>query len=288
MHLGEAMRSMLAFIITPTCLYFFEQKEIWIHHKIDGEDKLVIKDDDIMEDFLIKVERILNIDDFSNFSIQLILSHDDRSLVKNVISQGLTGLLKRSCQSWQVFDLSLLSHSVEKSFGHPFDIANLVHIQQYLLPALTQTLYASYTKDSIITKNNILENQQIEEIKSSALQLLDDRKDLEYEVLSLQKQISVLENIDIAHLYSFMPLFYENFFTKVKPSDLSLLASTIAVIHIPSPFPEPDANTIYGLKDKFKQLPSDVQIKITDFAKRFRKTHDLSIRKEMRNYIYEA
>lgn len=282
------MRSILALVITPTCLYFFsQQQETWIHHNIDGEDCFAIKNVPFMEDVLIKVENILNVDDFSNVSIQFLLSQENPALVKQVIG-GMIGLSEKSCQSWQVFDLSLLRHAGEKNLGHPIDIASIEHIHQYLLPELSQCLHASHAKDSIEIRSNILQSKEIDEIKSSALQLLDDKKNLEYEILSLQKQISILENIDIAHLYSFMPLFYENFFMKVKPSDLSLLASTLEVKHIPSPFPEPDANTVHGLKENFKHLPSEVQIKIIDFAKRFRKTHDLSIRKEMRNYIYEV
>lgn len=99
----------------------------------------------------------------------------------------------------------------------------------------------------------------------------------------LRSQLATQERSGLEQLLVFLPVIFRNFWSVVRPDELALLAGTFQVPNIPSPYPEPSADTITTLKQRFLQLSEHQQASIIGFCRELQ--HRLEIRSEMRDLM---
>ena len=87
------------------------------------------------------------------------------------------------------------------------------------------------------------------------------------------------------HLLTFLPAFYRNFFGTVRPDELALLAGTLQVPALPSPYHDPSPDTVHVLRKRFLNLPIGEQTRVLDFCRQL--THRLDVRPEMADFFPE-
>jgi hypothetical protein len=105
------------------------------------------------------------------------------------------------------------------------------------------------------------------------------------EVTQLQARINALQLPNIEHLLVYLPAIYQNFWGVVTPDDLALLAGTLTVPRIQSPYPEPSPETVIMLKRRFLKLPVLERERVLDFCLELQ--HRLEVRVGMRDLFGE-
>ncbi len=117
------------------------------------------------------------------------------------------------------------------------------------------------------------------------------------EVTQLKTQLAVLQaqlaqiraSVPSSHvpeleqLLVYLPAFYRNFWGKVRPDELALLAGTLNVPTIASPYTDPSPDTVLALKRRFLQLPDVAQAQVLGFCQAL--PHKLDVRSEVRDLL---
>lgn len=114
-----------------------------------------------------------------------------------------------------------------------------------------------------------------------------ERQKHEAQIQKLQEQLHALQlpsmEEHLLNLLTYLPAFYRNFFGTVRPDELALLAGTLHVPAVPSPFPDPSPNTVHALRKRFMSLPADEQARVLGFCRQL--THRLEVRPEMADLL---
>lgn len=100
----------------------------------------------------------------------------------------------------------------------------------------------------------------------------------------LRAQLAQLKPPTLESLLVFLPIIYRHFWASIRPDELALLAGTLNVPPIPSPCPEPTADTILVMKQRFLNLPETERQCLVTFCRQL--PHSLNPRTEMK-FIFE-
>jgi len=93
-----------------------------------------------------------------------------------------------------------------------------------------------------------------------------ENQGLRMENRHLRTQLIQRDGIDIEKLVTFLPAIFRNFWGTVRPDELAMLAGTLNIPQIPSPCPEPSAETIGRMKRYLFSLPPEERARIIEFA----------------------
>lgn len=210
-------------------------------------------------------------------------------------------LLQMQCKTWQMLQLEpLLSRAqahkpcpaVQSFLTHLDDkgCATLDWTRQVLLPIVSSTFF--YTDHAVVAELERVRQTwqaQTEQARHAHEETLEslraERQNHEAQIQLLQQQVQALQLPSVEHLLTFLPAFYRNFFGTVRPDELALLAGTLQVPTLPSPFPDPSPNTVYALRKRFLSLPPGEQGRVLNFCRQL--PHALDARVEMKDLFSE-
>lgn len=90
-----------------------------------------------------------------------------------------------------------------------------------------------------------------------------------------------IEDLDMAAVAQFMPLFFAHFWQKVSPGDMAMLLGSLTLPEISSPWPEPNKSALAIKKRAFQQSRTRHQQQIKAIVRQFVEVGYLTVRPEM-------
>ena len=99
----------------------------------------------------------------------------------------------------------------------------------------------------------------------------------------LQAELEQLGVARIDHLLVFLPVFFRNFWTVVRPDELALMCGRLDVPELRSPYLEPSPETVQFMKCRFQALAEADREPIVTLCRSLR--HRLHVRAEMRELL---
>lgn len=208
----------------------------------------------------------------------------------DVLKQAPQDLLQLGCQTWQMLQIGPLMARAQAHTPCPVEQPFLIHldgpgqaalawVRQVLLPIVSSTFF--YIDRAVVSELEQARQTHEETLES----LRAERKSYEAQIQLLQQQVLALQLPNMEHLLTYLPAFYRNFFGTVRPDELALLAGTLQVPALPSPYPDPSPNTVHMLRKRFMSLPDDEQARVLGFCRQL--THRVEVRPEMVDLFLE-
>lgn len=286
---------------------FVHQAGEWVLRRLKGETCIAFKSRPrVLEDLLHDLNDRLHLEHgLTDVPIHWVC---DRISVRSL--DGLPEIMAElGCDTWQMFRLEPL---LERAHAHtplPPQKPLLAHLEdgndhndkdndqhlspiewvlQVLLPIVSSTFF--YTDRALAAELDRARqalNARMEQARRSHEDTLESlraqRQGHETEIRLLQQQVQTLKRPDIAHLLTYLPAFYRNFFGSIRPDELALLAGTLDIPTLPSPYPDPSAHTVYALRKRFLSLPAEEQARVLHFCHQL--PHRLEVRSEMSDLL---
>ena len=251
----------------------FEGKH-WQIEKISGEPWSILTQPEVVNHLLQSLNNRINDGNLAEVSLDVL--YDDAA---NVVLPDLTAsLVNLRCSHWQILRLAPLHQRAVVLSGEPAkDPWAIEWICKALLPVMQAT--TRYSDEALQQERQRAEQEHEETLDS----LRRDRGQLEAQLAELQAQIRALQLPDIEHLLAYLPAIYRNVWGSIGPHDLALLAGRIQTPEIPSPFPEPSANTLAALQRRLLKLPQAERQRLHAFCREL--PHKLELRAEMRSWV---
>lgn len=215
------------------------------------------------------------------------------------VKQAPNDLLQLGCKNWQMLQLEPLMARAQAHtpcpVAQPFlrhlnepDQVALTWVRQVLLPIVSSTFF--YTDRAVavelerVRQSLQAQSEKARQAHEETLESLRaERQSHEAQIRLLQQQVRALQLPSMEHLLTYLPAFYRNFFGTVRPDELALLAGTLHVPAVPSPYPDPSPNTVHALRKRFMSLPADEQARVLGFCRQL--THRLEVRPEMADLL---
>lgn len=151
--------------------------------------------------------------------------------------------------------------------------------EQCLLPLLDAML------QSRLDLLSEAQREQMQEHEQNIEKLQERLRRLKIENATLQAKADVLQAAPMEHLVTFLPLFFRNFWEKIRPDELAHLAGKLTVPTIPSPCLDLSPEVVRQLKVKFKALPGSAQDKIIGMVEQLRHIQKNDVRVEMLDFL---
>ena len=224
-------------------------------------------------------------------NIELYIIYDKNSSEQLVpLASKLQAL---QCNNWQLLSwqplwqkaITIKPNNNEKEKCSKFQVnKNMDWLLQTVLPLMDslfgfESVPLQFQQDSEQTMQTTVKQNYGDVIA----QLNAEKTKLQNTVNRLQQQAVTLNTSSVEKLTTFLPVIYRNFWNTVKPTDLGLLVGTYQMPEIPSPFPEPTADTISMMRKQFLALPESDKDKIIQFCQQM--THPVQIRPEFQSVI---
>lgn len=248
----------------------------WQTEPLNGEDYNPASNQQELGSLIEALEKRINLTS-RLASIQLHILYAD--VQAHLLPDLLSTLIKHQCREWQVLNWASLYQRACRI--QVTTAATPYQDQKWLintaLPLLENTF--NYQNEALEAEQRRVEAEHEESIEA----LQADRKRLEAQIMVLKQQVKSMQLPELEQLLVYLPIIYRNFWSHIKPSDLSLLAGSYQVPDIPSPFPEPDNHTIVQMKKKLQSQPKEQQQRLLDFCQQL--PHNLEIRPEMRFFL---
>ena len=193
-----------------------------------------------------------------------------------------------ACARWQILRLEpILQRARSVSGLKPGEsLMDEKSLNTYFLPALEILVKAE--EDTLVQERALVRQAQ-EKIRAAQQEEKREHEQtvdsLKAEKKRLQIEVDLLrgQRANSEQVVAFMPAVYRNFFGTISPNDLALLTGTLKIPEIPSPFREPDANTVATLQWRLRHLPEDQAGQIRSFCLQLQ--HKLEVRAEMRDWL---
>jgi len=186
------------------------------------------------------------------------------------------------CSTWQILRLEPLLERAAVARGLtqalPLD-GDDKWLRTVLLPILASTF--AYSNQAFQAEEARARHEHEETMDS----LRADVQAKHQEVARLQARINALQLPGVEHLLVYLPAIYRNFWGVVRPDELALLAGTLTVPVITSPYPDPSPDTVVMLKRRFLQLPELDRERVLGFCREL--PHRLDVRAEMKDLFGE-
>lgn len=253
----------------------------WVHKRIKGEVAVDIKPGKAgaLVPVLHEVNEQLNLEHaLQGIVVHLLYAQTDVAAV----ADAPRVLETLHCSTWQILRLEpLLERAAVASgvtFAHPLE-GDDAWIKKVLLPLLASTF--SYANKAFEAEEARVLHAHEETMESLRAHVLAKQQ----EVAQLQARIHALQLPGIEHLLVYLPAIYRNFWGAVRPDELALLAGTLTVPDVPSPYPDPSPDTVAMLRRRFLQLPEIDRERVLAFCGDL--THKLDVRAEWRDLVGE-
>lgn len=250
----------------------------WSHLRIKGEasvDTPPGRSSTVLQQVLKdQSDRLNDAQALSHVEVHLVYAVSDIEAM-NTAPKVLADL---QCQTWQILRLEPLVARAASMRGYtpskPLE-ENGDWLKAVLLPILTSTF--AYANVSFKAE----EARALQAHEETMESLRAEREAKSQEIVQLQARIQALQLPGVEHLLVYLPAIYRNFWGVVRPDELALMAGTLTVPNVPSPHPDPSADTVLMLKRRFLQLPEIDRERVLVFCRGIQ--HRLDIRPEMRD-----
>jgi hypothetical protein len=220
-------------------------------------------------------ERMNVSDHLAAFTLHLIYDQTALQWLEHVPRD----LVAVECTHWQVLqweplrDRSARLHDASPYASRP----SLDWLQLALLPVLDATFNAQ--DDALAASHAGTEREHADLVA----RLQADRLRLEAEIAAQREQLAALQRPAVEDVVTYLPALYRNVFGTIAPHDLALLAGSLQVPQIPSPWPEPSPDTLRALQARLRKLPEQSARRLRDFCREL--PHKLELRAEMRTWL---
>jgi hypothetical protein len=253
---------------------------LWTHQRIKGETALDFKPEkaasvlqQVLKD---QSERINQEHALRDIEVHLLYGQADVA----AMSEAAKALADLRCATWQILRMEPLLERAAVASGSTPTIAledNDAWLKKVLLPLLSSTF--TYANAAFQAEEARARQAHDDTLESLRVEVSGKRQ----EVAQLHAQIRALQLPDMAHLLSFLPAIYRNFWGTVRPDELALLAGTLTAPVIPSPYSEPSPDTVLALQRRLSQLPELDRERVLGFCRGL--PHRLDVRPEMRGVL---
>jgi hypothetical protein len=251
----------------------------WARERIKGEEALEIKPGKpaVLQPVLAELSDRLNRENaLRDVEIHLLYGQADVAAVTDA-PKALEAL---HCSTWQILRLEPLLERAAVASG--VTSAKLLAgddkwLKTVLLPILTITF--SYSNKAFQVEEARARQTHEDTMES----LRADVQAKQQEAERLQARIQALQLPGVEHLLVYLPAFYRNFWGVVRPDELALLAGTLTVPTVASPYPDPSPDTVVALRRRFLNLPELDRERVLDFCRAL--PHRLDVRAEMRDLL---
>lgn len=247
---------------------FRKENTQWMVEKVQGEAWLELS----LSHFLDKLDERLAL---QNGIVQLV--YDKASFSETV--EALRLLQEKQIQYVQLLFWQPLQDRAAVMTSLSLQAGEVEAFTNTLCPLIEQTFhYQDEVLDAERKSSLIAHEGNIEALRLHTQALQSEKSRLE-------QQLSAMKRPDVEQVFAFMPLFFETFFLRVKPSDLALISGSLHLPELASTFTEPDASTLMALKRKFTHLPETFQQQLLSTARELKDSHALTIRSSMRALV---
>jgi hypothetical protein len=260
----------LALLDTHATCFVRDGQPSWCHERLHGESWYPMSGHASLETVLREVnERMHFSDGLAKFTLHLIYDQAALASLANVAA----ALAEVQCKHWQVLQWETLRDRAAVLNGcAPTSLPSVEWLQQGLLPVLEaafsrqgDTLAAEQSHADTVTRLNA------------------DLMRLEAEIAIQREQLAALQRPALDDVLTYLPSLYRNVFSSIAPHDLAILAGSLQVPHIPSPWPEPAPDTVQALQARLRKLPQQRAEQLRDFCRNL--PHRLERRAEMRAWL---
>jgi hypothetical protein len=191
-------------------------------------------------------------------------------------------LAELNCTRWQILRWEPLFHRACSSLNSKPDVDKIDNtwIITNVLPILQSAF--NYSDEAFAAEHDRairFHEETLDSLRAEKQRLTQEKADLQIQVEALQ-----LPNIE--RLLVFLPAIYRNFWGRISPYELGLMAQTFNVPEIPSPQHELSNDTVLQLKRQMLRLPEEDRKRILYFCKKL--PHKLEVRPEMRDLLEDA
>lgn len=248
----------------------------WRHETLCGEPWYPLSGDHCLAAVLDELDnRINRSDHLAGFALHLIYDQAALPWLADVASP----LAEVQCRNWQVLQWEPLRDRATLLTGKSpaVPLPTFDWLRQDLLPVLEATF--SYQEDALAAERARAEQQHADTLES----LRADRLRLEAEIATQREQLAALQRPAMDDVLTYLPALYRNVFGSIAPQDLALLAGSLQVPQIPSPWPEPAPDTLQALQARLRKLPEQRAVQLRDFCMQL--PHKLELRAEMRAWL---
>jgi len=256
---------------THAICFVRDDQPTWRHEQLHGESCYPMSGNAGLASVLRELnERMHYSDGLAKFTLHLIYDQATLPWLANVAA----ALADVQCKHWQVLqweilrDRAALLNGCDPTSPHP----SVNWLQQGLLPVLE----AAFGHQGDILP--------VEQTHADAVTRLNaDRMRLEAAIAIQREQLNALQRPALDDVLTYLPALYLNVFSSIAPHDLALLAGSLQVPQIPSPWPEPAADTVQALQARLRKLPEQRAEQLRDFCRNL--PHKLERRAEMRAWL---
>lgn len=110
-------------------------------------------------------------------------------------------------------------------------------------------------------------------------QLDKQTKEYQHELALLQARLANASSQPSQEIIRFMPVFFRNFWEKIRPDEMAQLLGMEHVPTIAVPYPEPGPDVVAVLRQQFHRLPESTKLIILNWVRDL--SHNWDIRQEM-------
>lgn len=248
----------------------------WRNEPPYGEPWYPLSDDHRLTAVLGELNGRMNCSDqLAGFTLHLI--YDQASLPW--LADVANALAAVQCSNWQVLQWEPLRDRAALWSGQPHEAPHpsFDWLQQGLLPVLEATF--CYREGSLAAERTRAEQEHADTLES----LRADQLRLKAEIATQREQLTTLQRPAMDDVLTYLPALYRNVFGAIAPQDLALLAGSLQVPPIPSPWPEPAPDTLQALQARLRKLPEQRAMQLRDFCRQL--PHKLELRAEMRAWL---
>lgn len=264
-----------ALILLPECAAFFRfEGKNWQVEKINGESWSPLPQLEAVTPLLQSLDKRVNDGNLAHVSLDVLYDENAISALPGLAAT----LAELQCLQWQILRLAPLRQRAIVLSGKP---AKDPWAIEWLCKSMLPVLQAStrYSDEALQQEHQRAEQEHEETLDT----LRAERSQLEAQLAELQAQIHAVQLPDITHLLTYLPALYRNVWGCIGPHELALLAGQLHIPEIPSPFPEPSADTLAALQRRLFKLPREERQRLHAFCHEL--PHKLNPRTEMRAWL---
>ena len=268
------MDTLVIFIQTQQAICFRYALRVWEVMPIQGEQWIILSTTEDIASLLKNIsDRINKVSKLAEVEIHLLYQAE----AVNLLSSTPKAFHDLDCKQWQILRLEPILQRAGALDGADNYLKDINFLQKHVLPVLASTFgYRDETAETERAQAVQVHEDTMESLRAEILRMNQEKA-------ALQARISALQLPEIEQLLVFLPAIFRNFWGKVRPDELALLAGTLKVPSITSPYLDPSADTVAILKRRLLNLPEQDLNKIIRFCRELQP--GLEVRTEMREVI---
>lgn len=269
--MNQIKNTFVIILLQGKAAIFTLNKNKWMNEPINSEEWQIIQNSSTDIKLLVRSlnERINSQDKLHNTSIYILSDREQISCIPSLTNE----LINYNCDDFQLLQFSTVYQKANVISFCELKSINDEWLCNTLLPTLA--IYLNYADDTLDQERIIADQDH----QTYIVKLETEKTQLKAQLVELKTAVQALSLPKVEQLLIYMPLFYKNVWSEIKPEDFALLTGNVFDIPaIPSPYREPDVSTQLTLKKRFNKMPSTEKNKIVTFCQQLQ--HKLTIRPE--------